>query len=100
MAEGEVNGRVTMRELYALLEKRDDKITARLDEIMKVLEPLPALCHRIGRNEADIKECKDDHKDINAKIDSIDRKTNWFGGINATLAAIGSFLAAMLGKAP
>lgn len=87
------NGRMTWREVNEILEKRDARLTERLERIESKLEPIPALCQRIARNERDIAENKEEIKTIN-------RRSNLIDGINAALAIVGSAIGAVFGRAP
>lgn len=91
MAEGTTNGRMTWREVNDLLEKRDAKMDERLERIEAKLEPLPALCQKIDRNEKDIRDNKDDIKAIN-------RRSNLWDGLNSLGVMISAAISAALGR--
>jgi len=79
------NGRVTLRDTYEMLERRDIRLNERIDQIMERLEPLPGICKQIEVNTANIKDNKDEIKYIN-------RRSNWWDGINSALVLIAGYL--------
>ena len=69
--------------------KRDVELNRRFDRIEEKLEPLPAMCGKIDRNERDIQDNRDELKAIN-------RRSNWIDVINAAWTAIATAVVSAL----
>ena len=108
------NGYIRATDFFNALDIREEKqnkareaMEARISSQIKEIKDCIPNMAVVNRNSQDIKEIEgdidslreNDIKPINIRIDNINSKTNWFGGINATLTLlVGAVISAVKGN--
>lgn len=85
-------GRVTTKQFYEALLDQNRQRSEMEKRLLEKLQPLEYVCKKVEDNKQNIHE-------INNDIKSLERRYNWWSGLNSLLgAAIGAVLAALQGK--
>lgn len=100
------NGYIRATELFAALDTREEKqnkareaMEARISSQIKEIKDCIPNMAIVNRNTKDIETINTEVGKLDTRIDDINTKTNWFGGINTTLTLlVGAVISAVKGN--
>jgi hypothetical protein len=95
-------GRVTVRDVYTLLETRLEGIERRQDEMLTLIREMNGHVRDHGQQLAGLQQWKGDHGEahgaITDDVDNLRGRTYGLATLNGILTAIGSIIAGIFGR--